>query len=258
MASVWSPETYDRFRAERTQPFHDLLALVRRGGSPRVVDLGCGTGELTAEVHRTLAARETLGIDSSETMLARAASFAEPCLRFELGDISDFSADAAWDVVFSNAALQWAGPQEPLLARLARALRPGGQLAVQVPANHDHPSHVLAHALADEEPYRSALESPVPTSPVLAPEGYAKLLHALGFEEQHVRLQVYPHVLGGPADVIEWVRGTKLTAFQKRLPAALWPAFLDAYRQRVMPALGVSRPYFYPFKRILLWGRLPE
>ena len=69
---AWDPAQYERFRAERARPFVDLLALVRPRPGMRVVDLGCGTGELTARLHRELAAGETLGIDRSEAMLARA------------------------------------------------------------------------------------------------------------------------------------------------------------------------------------------
>src|SRR5205823_5573075 len=119
-------------------------ALVRPRPGMRVVDLGCGTGELTARLHHELAAGETLGIDRSEAMLAQARPRAEGGLRFEAGDIGAFAACAAWDVVFSNAALHWVDDHAALFARLTAALRAGGQLAVQMPANFDHPSHVIA------------------------------------------------------------------------------------------------------------------
>src|SRR5262245_47830693 len=72
----WNPCQYERFRNERSQPFFDLLDLVQPRPEMRVVDLGCGTGELTRELHRRLAARETVGIDNSPAMLARTAAFA--------------------------------------------------------------------------------------------------------------------------------------------------------------------------------------
>ena len=143
MAAVdtWDPARYERFAAERAAPFHDLLSLVRPVPGGRVVDLGCGGGELTAQLHRRLEAAETLGLDSSPAMLERAAGLAGDGLRFEQGDIADFT-DAGWDVIFSNAALHWLPDHEGLLRRLVAGLNPGGQLAVQMPANHDHPSHV--------------------------------------------------------------------------------------------------------------------
>jgi trans-aconitate 2-methyltransferase len=92
---------------------------------------------------------------------------------------------------------------------------------------------------------------------VLPPEEYATLLDELGFVEQSVRLQVYGHVLGSPDAVVEWVRGTLLTDYESRMPDDIYQEFVVRYRARLNAALGDRRPYFYPFKRILLWGRLP-
>lgn len=256
MQSTWDPEQYDRFRAERSRPFYDLLALVRPRPELRVVDLGCGTGELTRDLHRRLEARETLGVDSSETMLARSGEFAGEGLRFERGDIARFAARGEYDLVFSNAALQWVADHESLLARLTDALAPGGQLAVQVPANYDYPTHTTAAELAGEEPFASALDGYALRRPVLAPEEYAALLDRLGYREQHVRLQVYAHHLDGREDVIEWVKGTLLTDYEKRMPADLFARFLADYRARLLPRLADTRPFFYPFKRILFRGSL--
>jgi trans-aconitate 2-methyltransferase len=250
----WNPEQYGRFRDERARPFFDLLDLVQPRPGMRVVDLGCGTGELTRELHRRLAARETIGIDNSPAMLARSAAFAGDGLRFEQGDIGAFASEGGYDLVFSNAALHWIPDHEALLPRLAAALTETGQLAVQVPANDDHPSHTTAVEVAREAPFREALGGHVRESPVLAPEVYATLLHRLGFREQHVRLQVYAHELGSREAVVEWVRGSVLTDYERRLPAELWPRFLERYRERLLPQLDDTRPFFYPFKRVLMWG----
>ena len=83
-----------------------------------------------------------------------------------------------------------------------------------------------------------------------------RLLHALGFVAQSVRLQVYGHVLESPDAVVEWVRGTLLTDYESRMPEAMYHDFVARYRERLNAALGDQRPYFYPFKRILLWGRI--
>jgi len=253
---TWDPDRYARFAAERAQPFHDLLDLVRPVPGGRVVDLGCGSGELTTELHRRLGPAQTLGLDSSPAMLQRARPLAGGGLGFELGDIADF-AGGGWDVVFSNAALHWLPDHEALFGRLVGALADGGQLAVQMPANFDHPSHVVAAEVAGEEPFRSALDDWRGLRPIQAPEWYAILLDRLGLAEQHVRLQVYLHHLAAREEVVEWVRGTLLTSYAERLPAELFERFLDRYRRRLLPRLDAGRPYRYPFKRMLLWGRRP-
>jgi trans-aconitate 2-methyltransferase len=254
MASTWNPDQYNRFKAERLQPGLDLIALVRPRPGMRAVDLGCGTGELTKLLHDRLGGAATLGLDTSQSMLADSAERAGGGLRFERADIADFAPDAVWDLVFSNAALHWLPDHPSLFARLARALAAGGQLAVQMPYNFGHPSHTIAAAVAHEDPFRAALGGWAIERPVLAPESYAALLHRLGFREQHVRLQVYAHLLPAREDVIEWVKGTLLTEYQRRLPAEQWPPFLARYRERLLPELEPGSPYFYPFKRLLLWA----
>lgn len=255
MASTWDPRQYNRFRAERQQPFQDLLALIRPRPGMRVVDLGCGTGELTRILHERLAAADTLGLDSSETMLAESAAQQVRGLRFARADIAAFEAVNVYDLVFSNAALHWLPDHPSLFALLTAALAPAGQLAVQMPYNFDHPSHVVAAALARQEPFRAALGGFAIERPVLAPEAYATLLYGLGYGAQHVRLHVYAHVLPARDDVIEWVRGTLLTEYQRRLPEALWPRFLARYREMLLPELDPAQPHFYPFKRLLLWAQ---
>lgn len=258
MPDTWNPEQYGRFRDERAQPFYDLLALVRPRSGMRAVDLGCGPGELTRQLHDRLGCRQTLGLDSSEAMLGKAAPHAGHGLTFAAGDIGAFAPAQPYDLIFSNAALQWVDDHPRLFAKLASALKPGGQLAVQVPANHDFATHLVAAEVASQEPFRSALDGYVRNSPLLTPEGYAELLHDLGFARQSVRLQVYGHVLGARDDVIEWVKGTLLTDYEKRLSPNQFAQFLEAYRAALLPRLVERTPYFYPFKRLLLWAERAE
>ena len=90
---------------------------------------------------------------------------------------------------------------------------------------------------------------------MLLPEQYAIVLDEFGAVDQNVRLQVYPHHLESTASVVEWTRGTTLTRFTKLLEPDLAGQFIDAFRARVLDDLGDVSPYFYPFKRILMWAR---
>jgi trans-aconitate 2-methyltransferase len=244
---MWSPEQYERFKEERRQPFVDLAALIEKRPRMHVLDLGCGTGELTRELHESLAAEETVGIDDSETMLLKAGSFGGEMLRFEKGDIEAFVTDRPYDLIFSNAALHWVPNHEQLLVRLTNFLNVDGQIAIQMPDNDDHPSHAIAAAVAKDfgiEP-RAAHVLPV--------ERYAELLHRLGYKQQHVRMQVYGHLLPSTSDVVEWVRGALLTTYEAQL-GERFTEYVDAYRERLRHALGEERPFFYTYKRVLLWG----
>jgi trans-aconitate 2-methyltransferase len=254
---AWEPEQYHRFQAERRLPFDDLLAMVERKTDMRVVDLGCGTGELTRELHVTLDAAETLGIDNSESMLAKTRGLNDAGLVFRHGDLAQFEIDRPCDLLFSNAALQWVDDHPALLARLCKKIAAGGQLAVQIPSNHDHPSHTLAAELAATAPFAAAMGGHVRRSPVLAPEEYATILHRCGMTSIRLMLRVYTHYLPNRESVVEWVKGTMLTDYKKRLSPEMYEEFLAAYRARLLPVLEDTSPYFYAFKRILFTARKP-
>ena len=256
----WNPNQYDRFKAEREQPFYDLAALVQRQPGMRVVDLGCGDGRLTAWLHRELEAGETLGIDSSPAMLEKSEANAGGGVSFRQMDILDATDEYAgqFDLVFSNAALQWILGHETLFPRIARLVKPGGQFAVQMPANGKAPSHRMAAVVASEEPFRSALGGWLREDPVQDPEFYSALLREqVGCAEQLVRLQVYDHELAETRSAVEWVKGSLLTAYLARLPEELHAPFLDRYTEALVAEVGERSPYYYPFPRVFLWGRMP-
>ena len=257
MTDCWNPAQYERFRTEREQPFFDLLTLVEGRPGMRVADLGCGTGKQTRTLHQRLHAVETVGIDRSARMLEAAPAGVEG-LSFRQGTIEGFAAgDAAWDLVFSNAAFHWVENHRDLVPRLALTLEHGGQLAFQVPAMHEDVSHTVAQELTRVEPFRSALAGWTRPQPVLLPEEYSRLLYEAGAAVQHVRLVVYPHVLDAAEDVVEWMKGTLVTEYERHLPDQLRGAFVDAFREGVLARVPHTRPFFFPFRRILCWGRWP-
>ena len=265
MTVDWNPAQYHRFVEERSRPARDLLAMVQPTATQRMargVDLGCGSGELTAMVADQLHVADMVGIDSSPAMLADAQAHARPGLHFQAGDIAEWTSLGDHQLVFANAALQWVPEYDLVLRRWRDGLAPGGQLAVQVPANAHMPSHVVADQVAHQPRFLEAFGTAGPpldpvAHHVLAPEDYAVLLHDLGFVEEEVLLRVYPHVLPSSRHVVEWVRGTTLTRFQKRLDPDVFEAFVAEYETQLLDVIGRHEPHFFPFRRILFWGRLP-
>ena len=251
-ADSWDPDQYAKFLRERSAPFFDLLDLVEPRPAMRVLDLGCGTGELTRQLHDRLRSRETIGLDRSAKMLEKSGAFAAPGLRFERGTVEELAVEPPFDLVFSNAALHFVEGHEALWPRLARILSPGGQMAIHLPANQGHATHVTAREVAAEEPFASALgDYRLPTH-VLPVEEYATLFHRLGFARQSVRLAVYGHLLESPASVVEWVKGSILTEYQSRMAPELYERFLGTYRERLLSRLADERPYFFTFRRVLM------
>src|SRR5829696_5115641 len=112
----WDPNQYHKCQAQRSAPFFDLLALVDVRPNLKVVDLGSGTGELTRQLADSLPNSDVTGLDSSPEMLGKAASFSSPSLRFARGDQARLTGE--WDLIFSNAALQWSENHSELIPQL--------------------------------------------------------------------------------------------------------------------------------------------
>ncbi|MFC4427563.1 methyltransferase domain-containing protein [Deinococcus navajonensis] len=255
---TWNPDLYHQFEAARSAPAHDLQAMLPDGPYRKVVDLGCGTGEQTLALAQRFPAAEVLGVDRSAEMLARSPRGQASNLRFEQQDILEVRGE--YDLIYSNAALQWLPDHPSLLAHLWQHLRPGGTFAMQVPANHDHSSHRLLGETAAEFEQELGGYSRFGTahgaSPVLSPASYAERLDALGAVEIQALSRVYPVILEGAGGLIDWTRGTALIPYLSRLNEADASRFLASYRARLEAVYPAGRLY-YAFTRVLVVAQRP-
>jgi trans-aconitate 2-methyltransferase len=249
----WDPNQYHKFQEQRSAPFYDLLALVDVRPNLQVVDLGCGTGELTRQLADALPDSDVTGLDSSPQMLEKAASFSRPKLQFLQGDQAQLSGE--WDLIFSNAALHWSEDHAALIPSLFGKLKPGGQIAVQVPSNFDHISHQLIRETAGEEPFHSILHGFIRQAPVLSIDRYAQLLFDCGGEDIVAFEKVYAHILADSNAVVEWISGTACVPYFERLGEHK-DEFVQVISTRMHAALPQS-PVFYPFRRTFFSARKP-
>ena len=251
----WNPELYHKFQNERFAPFQDLmnLVVVRQGIS--AIDLGCGTGELTQMISDILPGSSILGIDSSDDMLEKAVSKTRPGLKFESGSIENV--EGKWDLVFSNAAIQWVDNHCELVPKLLSLLKPGGQIAVQMPANHNHPTQKSIVEVAAQEPYRNALSGWQREWSVLSIRDYAELLYKSGAQDINVFEKIYPHVLDDVDAIVQWLSGTALLPYFERLPMDLHNDFTADYKKR-LSTLYPETPVFFPYQRIFFSARIDE
>src|SRR6266498_1361864 len=249
----WDPNQYHKFQAQRSAPFYDLLALIDVHPNLKVVDLGCGTGELTRQLADSLPNSDVTGIDSSPQMLDKAASFSTPSLHFEEGEQSQLS--GAWDLIFSNAALHWSENHAELIPSLYGNLASGGQLAVQVPSNFGHISHQIIRETASEEPFQSILQGFLRHAPVLSIDQYAQILFDCGAQTIIVFEKVYAHVLEDSDAVVEWISGTACVPYFERLGEHK-DSFIQAIKAKMKKALP-QLPVFYPFRRTLFSALKP-
>lgn len=249
----WDPKQYHKFQAERSAPFFDLLSLVEVRPNLKVVDLGCGTGELTRILADTLPDSDVTGLDTSESMLAKTALYSSPSLRFEQADQARLTGE--WDLIFSNAALHWSENHAELIRYLFGRLKPGGQLAVQIPSNHNHVSHEIYRETASEEPFQAILNGFQRYAPVLPIEEYARLLFDCGAVKIVVFEKIYSHILDDANAVVEWISGTALVPYFERL-GKHQAQFVEVIREKMRAAMP-ERPVFYPFRRTLFSARKP-
>jgi len=245
----WDPEQYEKFKNERFAPFDDLCRLIRVRPGLEVIDLGCGTGELTCRLAPLLPDCRVTGIDASAEMLAKAG----PCpgVRFRQEDIA--TVGGSWDLVFSNAVLHWLDDHHTLIPRLFSLLNPGGQLVVQIPNNTAFPSHTCIIATANEEPFLSALGGWTRTSPLLSLDEYARLLYESGAAEMTIFEKVYPHPVPDADAIADWTAGTTLIPYMERLPQELHAPFMERYRAKLR-RIWPTGPVLFTFRRILLAG----
>lgn len=254
---MWNPELYLTFADERGRPFADLLARVDVEGPKQVADLGCGPGNLTQLLTQRWPSAQVVGVDSSPEMIGRARQD-QPCgesLSFEVGDLRRWRPDSGYDVVLSNATLQWVPDHLDLLPRLVETLVPGGWLAFQVPGNFAEPSHTLRRDLAAEPPY-AAYTAGVDAPFSHDPEEYLATLFAAGCDHVDIWETTYLHVLTGQDPVFDWVAGTGARPTIQSLPAGLRPGFEAEFKRRLRAAYPV-RPHgvVLPFRRIFAAAR---
>lgn len=204
----WDPAQYARYSSQRSRPFFDLTAQLDAVSPDTIVDLGCGSGELTLTLAERWPGATVRGIDSSPEMIATAQPSA-PNVTFTVGTAQDFDATGT-DVLISNAMLQWVPSHEKLLASWGEQLNRGGWLAFQVPANFNAPSHRLMRELAESPPWHGRLKDVLRgADSVLNQDLYLDLLTRIGLEVDVWQTE-YLHVLQGQDPILDWVRGTGL------------------------------------------------
>ena len=250
----WDPAIYSAFAQPRLRPALDLLTRIDMAAPARVVDLGCGTGNVT----RLLAARwpqaQVTGVDSSPEML-KAARDGGGGVTYVQGDMGEWAADQPLDVLFSNAALHWLGGHGGLFPRLLAMVTPGGVLAVQMPHNHYAASHRLMAEAAEAGPWRHVLAPLAARFPVFEPSFYYDLLAPLAAAVDIWETE-YLHVLEGEDPVVAWTMGTALRPVLAALEgnSAWTEGFLAEYRRRIAAAYvpRADGKTLLPFRRLFL------
>ena len=254
----WNPDQYNKFKTVRYKPFYDLMNMIDgqalKKAKAKAIDLGCGTGEQTHMLSERFYQADFLGIDSSSTMLAGSKDFENGRLHFKQRKIEGFvKEDDKWDLIFSNAALQWVDNHAALFPLLIAKLNQGGQFAVQMPSQQENVLNRLLHQVVSRAAFSSSSIQLVKQSPVLSLDEYATMMFQGGLRDLDISIRVYPIIAQDEMELYDFIAGTALIPYMERLDGE-GKALLKNLLLKEIKSYFSSFPAIYSFKRLLLYG----
>lgn len=251
----WNPEVYNQFKDVRYLPFFDLMKFISPEGLKKAIDIGCGTGEQTHILSEKFPDTEFLGIDSSVEMLAKSQAFKNEHLRFEQKTVEElYDSNETWDLIFSNAALQWSDDHEKLFPKLLSLLSENGQFAVQMPLQAENVLNQILFQLASEKPYATVLQNWNRVSPVLSIDEYSRMMFEYGLKDLNTSIRMYPIIAEDAEKLFQFISGSALIPYLERMEGNTRQQFIDDYKERIGKRFK-KFPAIYAFKRILLYGK---
>lgn len=251
----WNPEVYNQFKDVRYLPFFDLMKMISPDGLKKAIDIGCGTGEQTHILSEKFSDAEFLGIDSSAEMLNKSTGFKNERLSFEQKTVEElYNSTEKWNLIFSNAALQWSDDHEKLFPALLSLLNENGQFAVQMPLQSQNILNQILFQLASEEPYKTHLQNWNRVSSVLSLDEYSRMMFEYGLKDLQISIKVYPMIAENAEKLFQFISGSALIPYLEKLEGNTKEQFIEEYKKRIEEKFN-QFPAIYAFKRILLYGR---
>ncbi len=252
----WDPEQYLQFEQERTQPSIDLVLRIPLADPESIIDIGCGPGNSTQVLRKRWPYADIVGLDKSVKMIERARTD-YPGQTWVIGDASRVETDRAYDIVFSNAAIQWISDHPRLISRLFQIVRNNGILAIQVPANYESPLYKIILKVAQNSKWSTFTSGC---------DGLITHHNATYYYEQLVSLTkditlwetTYYHILKSHQNLVEWYKSTAMKPFLESLPTddsrgEFEQTVLTASQEQYHPQSDGR--ILYPFKRLFLIAR---
>ncbi|MCW3463703.1 methyltransferase domain-containing protein [Chitinophaga nivalis] len=239
----WNADLYKEQHAFVFEYGNSLIDWLQPKAGEKILDLGCGTGELTAQL--AAAGATVTGIDASEEMITSARSH-YPELTFQVADATDFSLPVQFDAVFSNATLHWINEKEKVIRCMYDHLKQGGRLALEFGGKGNVASIVDTLARVMEQ--RGYTYQPIWYFP--SPAAYATLLENAGFRVDRVHFFERPTRLADKAEGIS----TWLNMFGSRFFEAVPPAdkadILRQVQQELAPQITRDGELYADYVRL--------
>ena len=251
MENTWDSEKYLKFEKERTQPAIDLVRRVEGRTVSSALDVGCGPGNSSAVIKSVFPEAEILGIDFSADMIERAKKDYTDII-FEQWDADEFSEKTGkkFDLIFSNACLQWLPDQFKTIKNLYKLLNENGIMAIQIPCNFDEPIHHLIHKVVTSEKWEGVFQHQ--RNYVMGTvEEYFDVLSALS-DEFDIWTTTYHHVLPSHEAIWTWYEGTGLRPYLSQIDDSMRIEF----KKDIMEEIRLNYPLQKNGKVIFNFPRL--
>jgi trans-aconitate methyltransferase len=239
----WSPNLYDNKHSFVWKLGASVIELLSPQPRERILDVGCGTGQLTAQIAESGAS--VVGLDNSPAMIEEARRLF-PEIEFQLADAHEFRVDAPFDGVFSNAALHWIKKPEKVTACISNALKPNGRMAVEF-GGHGNVHHL---STAIESVAQSFLTEPLPHPwyfPGIAE--FSSLLEQHGMEVTQAAMIDRPTALDGDDGLKNWVRMFG-QHWLTQIPLDQHELFLEQVEEIARPQLYRDSVWYADYRRI--------
>ena len=229
--SKWDSNQYLKFNSERTQPAIDLLMKVKANNLNKIIDIGCGPGNSTAILKQYFSDADIMGVDSSVDMIENAKK-TYPDDKFMLLDVQKDidQLDNNYDLIFSNACLQWISNHEVFIPQLFELLNVNGALAVQIPMNGNAPLYKVVRNIVGNSKWNIDFRK-LESNKTLEPDQYFNILSKLT-DTFDIWETTYYHRMKSHDDLINWIKGTMLRPYLNQMDVSKQMEFLSEVKEQ--------------------------
>jgi trans-aconitate 2-methyltransferase len=250
MSKDWNPEQYLKFNRERIQPSIDLVSRIYFNKPESIIDIGCGPGNSTQILVSRWPGARIIGVDNSPAMIAK-AKMDYPAQDWLLADAGKDQIEGNFDIVFSNATIQWIPDHAGLIKKLFRLLTDNGLLAVQIPMFWDMPVGKGLLKISGESPYKQPTQGVKELFTIHDYSFYFDQLSELS-ESIDIWETSYFHIMESHFSILEMIRSTGLKPYLDKLQKSDKNTFEKLVLEEIKKDYKVQTngKVLFPFKRL--------
>lgn len=251
----WNPELYMQFSSERGIPTNDLINSLGSFEPRKIIDIGCGPGNSTLELAKRWPDSFLCGVDSSENMIEEARR-CYPDIEWDQRKVGKDELKGKYDLIFSNAAIQWIPDHDKLFKEFYNHLNENGRIAIQIPLFFNMKLGVIIKDVAESPRWNTDVRGVTNNFFISEPGDYYDILSRCGFGKIRLWESRYMHIFPGHNSIIEMMRSTGLRPYLEKLSVGDAALFEKLVRERVEDSYSFQEDgsVILPFHRLFITG----